>query len=62
MKNKNSRIANETESIELEMRKLQIISVEQERDFIAFLNNCSERLNKGDSVQVIWNDYRNSVC
>lgn len=31
---------------------------EKKEDFIQFLLYSAERLNKGDSVQVIWNDYQ----
>ena len=31
------------------------------KDFIEFLRFCVERLNKGDTVQAIWNDYRRQM-
>lgn len=37
-----------------------LLKKEQQEDFIAFLQFCSERLNKGYPVQSIWNDYQGS--
>jgi len=37
----------------------QTVSQQGEKvDFISFLRYCAGRLDKGDSVQAIWNDYR----
>ena len=37
----------------------QTIAKQGEKDtFISFLQYCAGRLDKGDSVQAIWNDYQ----
>lgn len=33
-------------------------AVADKNNFIAFLHYCAEQLNKGEPVQVIWNDYQ----
>lgn len=39
----------------------QAVAQQGERDdFISFLRYCAGRLDKGDSVQAIWNDYQAS--
>ena len=35
-----------------------ILSVGAADRYLAFIRSCVERLNKGDSVQAIWNDYQ----
>lgn len=35
----------------------QSISASGEKQFLNFLQFCVERLNKGDSVQEVWNDF-----
>ena len=35
-----------------------IASLKDSSDFIVFLHYCAERLNKGEPVQAIWNDYQ----
>lgn len=32
-----------------------------EDEFISFLQYCAERLDRGDSVRAIWNDYQERV-
>lgn len=34
---------------------------EDAEDFIKFLQFCLERLNKGEQVQAIWNDYQRTT-
>lgn len=34
---------------------------ENKHDFISFLRFCSERLDRGETVQVIWRDYREII-
>lgn len=42
--------------------KVQSIHESSVREgFIAFLSYCAGRLDKGDSVQAIWNDYQARV-
>lgn len=42
--------------------KVQSIHENGEREsFISFLRYCAGRLDKGDSVQAIWNDYQAKV-
>lgn len=37
----------------------QTVAKQGEKDaFISFLQYCAGRLDKGDSVQAIWNDYQ----
>ncbi len=62
MKKRNTQTLHEVESVRKEFETLKAATEREEKDFILFLNYCSERLNKGDSVQAIWNDYQNSVC
>lgn len=46
---------------ELDMLVGESLCEEEVDDFIAFLHFCLERLNKGEQVQAIWNDYLKSV-
>lgn len=46
--------------IYLELRKavIQEVDAQKGNDFIRFLNYCAACLDKGDSVQAIWNDFQ----
>lgn len=46
--------------IYLELRDAvkQAVNTQQGGDFVLFLSYCAARLNKGDSVQAIWNDFQ----
>lgn len=46
--------------IYLELREAVIheVNAQKSNDFIHFLNHCTVRLDKGDSVQTIWNDFQ----
>lgn len=39
----------------------QAKSAKKEEEFIEFIHFCVERLKKGDQVQVIWNDYQETI-
>ena len=39
----------------------QVIDAGEGEEFICFLRYCAVRLNKGDSVQAIWNDFQERV-
>lgn len=41
------------------IKEIYIKAADKNR-FIDFLRFCSERLNKGDSVQAIWRDFQES--
>lgn len=43
---------------ELREQTKSIAGAEERESFISFLRQCAERLNRGDSVQAIWNDFR----
>lgn len=46
--------------MESEKRSIEelYIQASDKEQFIDFLRFCSERLNRGDSVQVIWRDFQ----
>lgn len=46
--------------IYLELRDAvkQAVNTKQGGDFVLFLSYCAARLDKGDSVQAIWNDFQ----
>lgn len=39
----------------------QAKSAKKEEEFVEFIRFCVERLKKGDQVQAIWNDYRETI-
>lgn len=55
LKNKECR---EMGNISKEILKAEKQTNSEGSAFICFLHYCVERINKGDSVQVIWNDFQ----
>lgn len=53
-------MGNPKQYFEMRATAKEIISRSGKDEFLAFLIFCSERLNKGDSVQAIWHDFLNS--
>ncbi len=43
---------------ELREQTKSVAGAEDREGFISFLRYCAERLDKGDSVQAIWNDFQ----
>lgn len=39
----------------------QARSAQKEEDFLEFIRFCVERLNRGEQVQAIWNDYQETI-